>query len=178
MAEGTSIQAHLNKFNSIIIDLENLDIKIKDEDKTVLLIVSLPPSYKHFKEIMLYDNHDTLSFEDVKASLLSKEKFDLEVHSKDKVEGLHVRGRTHGKVNNHKRNSRSKSRGYKANTTCRYCKKPGHEIFECYKLKNKKEKEEKSKQPQKNAEASFIEIDSEEGDPVLLISSSSKSLNE
>ena len=52
MAEGTSIQSHLNEFNPIIIDLENLDVKIEDEDNAVLLIVSLPPSYKHFKEIM------------------------------------------------------------------------------------------------------------------------------
>lgn len=54
MDEGTSIQTHLTKFNSIIIDLENLKVKIEDEDKVVLLIVFVPSSYKHFKEIMFY----------------------------------------------------------------------------------------------------------------------------
>jgi hypothetical protein len=54
MSEGTSMQSHLNEFNSIIVDLESLDVKIDDEDKTILLVVSLPPSFKHFKEIMLY----------------------------------------------------------------------------------------------------------------------------
>lgn len=70
MAEGASIQSHLSEFSFIIIDLENLDVKIEDADKAVLLIVSLPPSYKHFKEIMLYGNNDTLSFEDVKLNYI------------------------------------------------------------------------------------------------------------
>jgi hypothetical protein len=42
MSEGTSMQSHLDKFNSIIVDLESLDVKIDDEDKLILLIVSLP----------------------------------------------------------------------------------------------------------------------------------------
>ena len=41
MAEGMSIQSHLYEFNSIIIYLENFDVKIEDEDKAVLLIVKL-----------------------------------------------------------------------------------------------------------------------------------------
>ena len=140
MAEGTSIQSHLNEFNSIIIDLENLDVKIEDGDKVVLLIVSLPPSYKHFKEIMLYGSSDSISFKDVKSHLLSKENFDLEVNNDDKAEGLNIRGRFHEKGNTHKKKFRSKSRGRKPNVTCHYCKKPRHDISECFKLKNKKEK--------------------------------------
>jgi len=84
MAEGTPIQ-HLVDFNSILIDLESMDVKIEDEDKTTLLVVSLPPSYKHFKEILLYSNDGVLSFEDFKSNLLSKEKLDLEVFSDYKV---------------------------------------------------------------------------------------------
>jgi len=94
IAEGLLIQKHLDDFNFTIIDLESLAIKIKDEDKAILLVVSLPPSYNCFKEIILYNNDDTLSFEDVKTNLLSKEKFDSEVHSDKKAEGLSVRGRS------------------------------------------------------------------------------------
>ena len=93
MAEGTPIQTHLDEFNSIIVDLENLDIKIDDEDKAVLLIISLPPSYRHFKEIMLYGNYVTLFFKDVKSNLLSKENFDTDINSEHSGEGLVVRGR-------------------------------------------------------------------------------------
>jgi hypothetical protein len=92
MPEGTSMQSHLNEFNSIIVDLESLDVKIDDEDKAILLIVSLPPSFKHFKEIMLYGNHTSLFFENVKSNLLSKKKFDVDSRSKPKGQGLIVRG--------------------------------------------------------------------------------------
>jgi hypothetical protein len=73
MVEAISIQSHLNEFNSICVDLESLDVKI-DEDKAILLVVLLPPSFKNFKEIMLYANHTSLTFENVKSNLLSKEK--------------------------------------------------------------------------------------------------------
>lgn len=69
--EGTPIQSHLDEFNTVLIDLEHLDIK----DKVILPVYSLP-SYRHFKEITLYNNNETLSFEDVKSHLLSKEKYD------------------------------------------------------------------------------------------------------
>lgn len=46
---------------------------------------------------MLYDDNDTLSFEDVRSNLLSKKSFDLEVQSEDKGEGLNIRGRTQEK---------------------------------------------------------------------------------
>ena len=91
MVEGTPVQKHLNEFNSILVDLESLDVKIEDEDKAILLVVSLPPSYKHFKEIMLYSNSNTISFEDVKSNMLSKEKFDHDIHA-DPAEGLVFRG--------------------------------------------------------------------------------------
>ena len=93
IAKGTLVQKHFNDFNSIIVDLESLDVKIEDDDKAILLVVSLPPSYKYFKEIMLYNNSNTISFEDVKSNLLSKEKFDHDIHA-DPAEGLVVRGRT------------------------------------------------------------------------------------
>jgi len=79
MAEGVHIQNHLDEISSIIVDLESLNVKIEDKDKAILLVISLPTSHKHFKEILLYSNNKTLPFEDVKANLLSKEKCDLKV---------------------------------------------------------------------------------------------------
>jgi len=125
MAEGTFVQKHLNEFNSILVDLESLDVNIENEDKAILLVVSLPPSYKHFKEIMLYSNSDTISFKDVKSNLLSKEKFDHDIHA-DPAEGLVVRGRTEQKGNGNKKKNRSKSKNPHSNKTCNYCGKLGH----------------------------------------------------
>ena len=42
MIEGTSILSHLDKFDSLVMDLENIDAKIDDEDKALLLLCSLP----------------------------------------------------------------------------------------------------------------------------------------
>ena len=131
MAEGTPIQKHLNDFNSIIVDLKSLDVKVEDEDKAILLVVSLPLSYKHFKEIMLYSNADTISFEDVKSNLLSKQKFDHDIHT-DSATGLVVRGRPTEKVGNGgRRKNRSKSRNPHAGKTCNFCGKSGHIVANC-----------------------------------------------
>jgi hypothetical protein len=67
----------------------------------------IAPSFKHFKEIMLYGNHTSLSFENVKSNLLSKKKFDVDSRSEPKGEGLIVRG----------------SGDHKSNLYCRYCRK-------------------------------------------------------
>ena len=42
MAEGTPILTHLDTFDSLLMDLSNIDAEIKDEDQIVLLLVSLP----------------------------------------------------------------------------------------------------------------------------------------
>ena len=44
MAESTPVQKHLNEFNSILVNLESLHVKIEDEDKAILLVLSLPSS--------------------------------------------------------------------------------------------------------------------------------------
>lgn len=46
--------------------------KIDDEDMAILLLCSLPPSYKNFRESFIIGREE-LSLEDVKAALLSKE---------------------------------------------------------------------------------------------------------
>lgn len=40
MAPGKSIPNHLDDFNKIILDLENIDVKVDDEDHAVILLTS------------------------------------------------------------------------------------------------------------------------------------------
>jgi hypothetical protein len=103
-------------------------MKIDGEDKTILSVVSLPPTFKHFKEIMLYGKNTSLAFENVKSNLLSKENIDVDSHSESKGEGFIVRGRTQQADSSNKPKSRSKSMDRKSNTFCCYCKANNHVI--------------------------------------------------
>src|SRR5438045_5601906 len=68
MKEGTPILQHLNLFNKIVSDLLALEVKLEEEDKALLLLGSLPPSYDHVvttimcgKETMVLDNFRVVS---------------------------------------------------------------------------------------------------------------------
>ncbi|KAL5766374.1 hypothetical protein ACOSP7_016991 [Xanthoceras sorbifolium] len=76
--KGTSVGYHINEFESLIMDLQNLDVKIDDEDQALLLLCSLPSSYRHLRETILYGK-DTISLKDVKTALETKEKIDHEI---------------------------------------------------------------------------------------------------
>jgi len=101
---------------------------------------------------------------------LSKEKFKLEACSDDKAEGLSVRGRTYEKDGTSKRSSRSKSKGRKSSKFYKYCRKQRYLVDECYKLKNKKEKDEENNQ---SAEASIVDSRSD-GDVLLITTMDNK----
>nr|GEY14218.1 retrovirus-related Pol polyprotein from transposon TNT 1-94 [Tanacetum cinerariifolium] len=172
MKLGTSVQDHLYEFITILIDLENLDVDIDDENRAVLLVISLLASYKHFKKIMLYGNHETLMFDDVNPALLSKQKYDDDVEP-ESGEELVARDRSfdRGESSNKNKKHRSQSREKYSNKSCKYCKKLGHIVSDCYKLKNKLEREGKGnnkKKPEKAAEVAIAKGDSN-GDVYLAI---------
>ena len=94
MQEGRSIEDQMDKFNKIIDDLANVDVKIKDEDQAIKLLSSLPNSYENFMDVMLYGRMQTLTMEEVKAALNSKElKKKFEAKIEPDGEGLSIRGR-------------------------------------------------------------------------------------
>ena len=94
MSEGISLKAHLDKFNLIIMDLENCDVGVEDEDQAILLLCRLPSSYKNFQEIMSIEK-EMISVEEVKAALFLKEFIDKELTSCSQglAEALVVKGR-------------------------------------------------------------------------------------
>ena len=68
LEEGKPLKPHLDEFYSIVMDLQNIDVKLDDKDLAIYLLCSLPPSYKHFRETLLY-GRDNLSSDDVKNAL-------------------------------------------------------------------------------------------------------------
>ena len=101
----TSLDDHLTTFKEIASDLETMEVKYDEEDLGLILLWSLPPSYSSFRGNILY-SHDTLSIEEVYASLSSFEKMKhLVIGSESQSEGFVAQGRSQ------ERNTSSKSRG-------------------------------------------------------------------
>lgn len=71
---------HLDKFNKLILDLENANIVLEDEDRALILLSSLPDSYEHFVDILLY-GRQTLTLKDIKNAL---ESTDLKKRTEDR----------------------------------------------------------------------------------------------
>ena len=71
MEEGSSIIDHIDAFNKIILDPEDINVKIDDENKAMILLCSLSSSYENLVDTLMYGRH-TLDVGDVKEALSSK----------------------------------------------------------------------------------------------------------
>lgn len=47
MSEGQKLQEHIDDFNKLYLDLENIEVKYDDKDKALVLLHSLPKSYEN-----------------------------------------------------------------------------------------------------------------------------------
>nr|GEU71248.1 retrotransposon protein, putative, Ty1-copia subclass [Tanacetum cinerariifolium] len=87
------ISEHIDEFNKIVLDLENIKVKFENEDLALLLLTSLPASYEHFEDTLLY-RREALTLEDVMATLNSKKIKERSKAKGDDGEGLYVKGRS------------------------------------------------------------------------------------
>lgn len=104
MEEGISITDHIDIFNKIILDLQDLNVKIDDEDKAMNLLCSLSSSYEHL--IVTY-GRQTLTVVVVKEPLGSETAIKQE--SKD-WQGLTTKERSEKNDGNRVKEKRSKSK--------------------------------------------------------------------
>ncbi|MFQ6622959.1 hypothetical protein Gotur_001508, partial [Gossypium turneri] len=152
MNECELLRDHISQFITLLNNLKNVEVKIDDENQAMLLLCSLPSSYKSFRETLIY-GRDKLSFEDVKRHLLSKDKLNNEFGSDSKVD----------------RQASVLVASKKRDKMCRYCKKLGYVKADCYKLQNKRAAESNKKDV---AGANMVD---ESGDDLLSVSISGSS---
>ena len=73
MKKGTTMLEHLNFFNKVINELLALDVKIDEEDKTLILLSLLPKLCDHIFTIMLYGQKKPLILGEITSTFLSNE---------------------------------------------------------------------------------------------------------
>lgn len=79
-------------------EMKNVDVKVKDDDATINLLCSLPPSFKNFLKCFTVEK-DTILIKDVRFVIYSCE-FRPKVSGsrrKSQVEGLMAKGPDHGR---------------------------------------------------------------------------------
>ena len=72
MKERTIVKDHLDEFNKLILDLENVNIILEDKDRALIMLSSLSDSYEHFVDTLLY-GRQSLTLKDVNNALKSKD---------------------------------------------------------------------------------------------------------
>ena len=77
---GTTMNDHITRFDSLVTDLLNLDEKVSDVDKALILLASLPDEYEHLIVSML-TGKETITFKEVTTALYSNE-----IRKKDKLD--------------------------------------------------------------------------------------------
>ena len=70
MQEGTNLIEHVNTFNRVISDLARIEVKVEDEDRAILMLTSLPKSYKGLVVTLTYGK-TSITASEVTTALLS-----------------------------------------------------------------------------------------------------------
>jgi len=132
----------MNNYMKFLTDLVNVDVSIKEEDKALILLNSLPDEeYKTFV-LTLINGKQTLNYSGVSAALVNYEvrrkdnQFSSNVAS---IEALTVKCRGSNRKGKGER-GRSKSRpGFRdlEKNHCAFCKELGHCKVDCSRIKDK-----------------------------------------
>jgi len=72
MTEEVDFNQHLDEFNKIMTELTSLQVKIEEEDKTLVLLASLPSCFDNIVTTLLFGK-ERLEFDEVVAALLMNE---------------------------------------------------------------------------------------------------------
>ena len=67
---GGKIEDHIDSFNNLVVDLQNLGEELSDERKALHLLSSLPASYQSLSRVLLHRDCMTITYDKVVSALL------------------------------------------------------------------------------------------------------------
>ena len=73
LKKGVSIDEHMNNYTKLVIDLVNMDVKIEEEDKVLILLNSLPKEEYETFILTLINGKQSLNYNDVSVALVNYE---------------------------------------------------------------------------------------------------------
>ncbi|KAL8502473.1 hypothetical protein ACS0TY_021568 [Phlomoides rotata] len=151
MSEDKNPSEQLHNFNRYVDDLEDLDVKLEDDDKALMLLNALPRSLENFKDVVLFGRQDQVSYDGVlavaKTMILRVQGRDSKAGKKtqDSAESLNVKFKNgkksfKGKGDQFdKGKGKSKKDGFVEKRKCYACNKVGHLKKNCPKKKGNKD---------------------------------------
>ncbi|GJU19683.1 retrovirus-related pol polyprotein from transposon TNT 1-94 [Tanacetum coccineum] len=135
IGEGSNLHDHINSFNQLVCQLANVDDAIKDEEQALLMLSSLPKSYKPFVQTML-TGRTTLTFEDVLKALRDNDKMTRSDNSSS-IDKLLVTDDSKRERKFHLSSSKGRSKSQIGGdqdmsvVECYYCGEKGHIQVRC-----------------------------------------------
>lgn len=162
MDSAKSLEENLDDFSTICTELQNTGEEVKDQDQVVILLNSLPDSYKEVKAAIKYGRDvmtvdkilDAMRMRDLELKLEKKEleTLFLRDNSKQQNKGRPAQKNqnSHQKGHNNQRENRNNGRPHgqgqsrrqdRSNLKCNYSYKNGHQKWDCYQLKKKANKQ-------------------------------------
>ena len=74
MVEGSLLDQHINVFDQFISDLKRVDLRIEEEDMTLILLNTLPESYDNLVTTMMWGKRNPRIGEDHKCLTIFQSK--------------------------------------------------------------------------------------------------------
>ena len=74
MKRGLSINEHMNSYTKLLTDLVNIDVKIDEEDKAIILLNFLPEEEYEIFTLTLINGRKSLNYTEVSAALVTSKE--------------------------------------------------------------------------------------------------------